>query len=78
MSNHRFQPFQAGKFLITPFIRDVREGGFAAALSVRRGQGSQAHDHVYAFSPTFDDRESALMYAAVQGRYWLINRSAFA
>ena len=46
------------------------------AGTIRRGQGSQTHDHVYAFKPTFDTRESALMYAAAQGRYWLLNPSS--
>lgn len=78
MSPNQATPFTAGKFLITPLSRDVRDGAFAASLSVRRGRGSQTHDRVYNFKPEFTTRDSALMYAAVQGRYWLINPMAFA
>jgi len=38
---------------------------------VRRGQGSQTHDSVYTFKPEFTNRDSALAYAAQQGRDWL-------
>lgn len=71
-------PFKAGKFLITPLTRCLQGGVFSASLSIRRGQGSQTHDHVYTFKPEFASRDSALMYAATQGRYWLINPLAFA
>lgn len=78
MSIQKASSFTAGKFLITPLCRTVRKGAFCASLSVRRGQGSQTHDRVYTFKPEFASQDSALMYAAVQGRYWLINPAAFA
>lgn len=78
MSSHQSQPFTAGKFLITPLAQSVKNGAFTAALSIRRGQGTQTHDRIYGFKPEFDCRESALVYAAGQGRDWLLNPSAFA
>jgi hypothetical protein len=71
-------PFSAGKFLITPLSRLVQGGAFTASLSIRRGQGRQTHDRIYTFKPEFATRDSALMYAAAQGRDWLVNPTAFA
>jgi hypothetical protein len=78
MTTHSHTAFTAGKFLITPLTRTCHNGRFIASLSVRRGKGSQTHDKVYSFHPEFESAESALTYAAVQGRYWLINPQAFA
>jgi len=76
MSTHSFAPFAAGKFLFTPLTRLASSGYFRACLSVRRGQGSQTHDSVYTFQPEFTHRDSALAYAAQQGRDWLSARAA--
>lgn len=73
-----FAPFAIGKFLFTPLSRSVRSGHFTAALSIRRGQGSQTHDSLYTFIPDFADRDSALAYAARQGRDWLRQTAAAA
>jgi len=73
-----FAPFAIGKFLFTPLSRSVRSGHFTAALSIRRGQGSQTHDSVYTFKPEFASRDSALDYATQQGHAWLNNALAFA
>lgn len=70
--------FSAGKFLITPLSRLVKEGAFSASLSIRRGQGRQTHDCIYTFKPEFATRDCALRYAAAQGRDWLVNPAAFA
>lgn len=71
-------PLSAGKFLITPLSRPAQAGGFAASLSIRRGQGRATHDRIYTFKPAFKCRDSALRYAAAQGRLWLVNLAAFA
>ncbi|MBP9941294.1 MAG: hypothetical protein KBF33_07840 [Comamonas sp.] len=42
-------------------------------LSIQRGQGRQQLDRVYTFKPEFKTQDSALMYAAVQGRHWLLD-----
>jgi hypothetical protein len=78
MSFHTSLPFAVGKYLITPITRAAKTGSYTACLSIRRGQGAQTHDRVYTFKPEFDNQESALMYAAAQGRYWLLNPASLA
>ena len=78
MSPHRFESFAVGKFLLTPLTRCARNGRFTASLSIRRGKGSQTHDSVYTFKPGFTNRDSALAYAAQQGRDWLSHPVAIA
>lgn len=73
MSSIASLPFTVGKFLITPLTRSAQAGRFVASLSIRRGTGSQTHDRVYTFKPEFPTQDSALTYAAAQGRYWLLN-----
>jgi hypothetical protein len=77
MSSFSSLPFTVGKFLITPLIRSNNAGRFSAALSIRRGQGTQTHDRVYTFKPDFASKDSALVYAAAQGRYWMLNPASF-
>lgn len=71
-------PFAVGNFRITPLSRSHDAGHHTALLSVRRGEGAQTYDRVYTFKPEFKSQDSALMYAAAQGRYWLINPAALA
>lgn len=77
MSSFSSLPFTVDKFLITPLIRLNNAGRFSAALSIRRGQGTQTHDRVYTFKPDFASKDSALVYAAAQGRYWMLNPASF-
>ena len=78
MSFHTSLPFAVGKYLITPITRAAQSGAYIASLFIRRGQGAQTHDRVYTFKPEFKSRDSALMYAAAQGRYWLLNPASLA
>ncbi|WHZ09600.1 MAG: hypothetical protein OJF60_000039 [Burkholderiaceae bacterium] len=78
MPSYSSLPFTVGKFQITPLIHATAVGRYIASLSIRRGQGRQAHHSVYTFKPEFTSRDSALMYASAQGRYWLINPAALA
>ena len=71
-------PFAIGKFLFTPLTRPAGRERFTASLSIRRGQGSQTQDSVYTFKPEFVCRNTALAYAAAQGRDWLRDPSALA
>ena len=73
MSFTNTHPFAIGDFRITPLSRSHGEGKHRAVLSIRSGQGSATHDRVYTFKPEFKTQDSALMYAATQGRYWLLN-----
>ena len=78
MSFASTHPFAVGDFRITPLSRSHGEGQHTALLSIRRGRGSQTHDRVYTFKPEFKTQDSALMYAAAQGRYWLLNPASLA
>ncbi|MEY2803516.1 MAG: hypothetical protein RL657_852 [Pseudomonadota bacterium] len=78
MSSFSATPFTVGKFLITPLTRLGPAGRFTAALSIRRGQGTQTHDRIYAFKPAFATQDSVLTYAAAQGRYWMLHPASWA
>ena len=78
MSSMSSLPFTVGKFLITPLSRSDTAGRFIASLSIRRGQGTQTHDRIYTFKPEFTNKDSALTYAAAQGRYWLLHPASLA
>jgi hypothetical protein len=78
MSSASTHSFAVGKFLITPLTRAHTAGHHTASLSIRRGEGTQTHDRVYTFKPEFETQDSALMYAAAQGRYWLLNPASLA
>jgi hypothetical protein len=73
MSSNSSLPFSDGRFRITPLTRQHPAGHHTASLSIRRGKGTQTHDRIYTFKPEFPSSDSALMYAALQGRNWLIN-----
>jgi hypothetical protein len=78
MPSIAYLPFTVGQFLITPLTRSAQAGRFVASLSIRRGKGSQTHDRIYTFKPEFATQDSALTYAAAQGRYWLLNPASLA
>ncbi|MFM7025776.1 MAG: hypothetical protein ACKOWC_06925 [Limnohabitans sp.] len=78
MSSISSLPFAVGKFTITPLTRPHTAGHHTASLSIRRGVGTQTHDRIYTFKPEFKTQDSALMYAAAQGRYWLLNPASLA
>ena len=75
--NHT-HPFAVGEFRITPMSRSHGADQHTALLSIRRGKGSQTSDRVYTFKPEFKAQDSALMYAAAQARYWLLNPASLA
>ena len=78
MSFASTHPFAVGELEITPLSRSNGKDQHTALLSIRRGQGSQTHDRVYTFKREFKTQDSALMYAAAQGRYWLLNPASLA
>ena len=73
MSVNTNHPFALGDYQIPPLSRAHGANRHTALLSIRRGKGSQTHDRIYTFKPEFRTKDSALMYAAAQGRYWLLN-----
>ena len=73
MSSIATHPFAFREFQITPMSRSHGNDQHTALLSIRRGKGSQTSDRVYTFKPEFKTQDSALLYAAAQGRDWLLN-----
>ncbi|NLX17441.1 MAG: hypothetical protein GXY45_10810 [Ramlibacter sp.] len=73
MSFDSIRPFSAGRLQLTPLSRSQGTDHHTAVLSIRQGQGSQTHDRVFTFKAQFPTRHDALMYAAAQGRQWLLN-----
>ena len=71
-------PIAVGNFRITPLSRPHDAGHHTAILSIRRGAGSQTYDRIYTFKPEFETQDSALVYAAAQGRHWLSNPASLA
>ena len=71
-------PFAVGELRITPLSRPHGANHHTALLAIRTGRGWQAHDRIRAVEPAFQSRESALMYAAGQGRYGLLNPASMA
>ncbi len=78
MSFASTHPFAVGDFQITPLSRSHGGDQHTALLSIQSGQGSGTLDRIYTFKPEFKTQDSALMYAAAQGRYWLLNPASLA
>jgi hypothetical protein len=68
--------FAVGKYLVSPLIKDLDDGGFAASVSIRSGRGSGTHDRVMRFTPRFASRATAMRYAAREGLAWVRERTA--
>ena len=78
LTSTQAQPFTSGKYLITPLSRACTNGRYSATVSIRSGRGSGTSDRIYTFEADFGTPEDALLYAAAQGRHWLIHPRAFA
>ena len=65
-----------GKYLVSPLIKNLDDGRFAAAVSIRSGRGSGMHDRVMRFTPRFASRAAAVGYAIDQGLGWVRERTA--
>lgn len=65
-----------GKYLVSPLIKDLDDGRFAASVSIRSGRGSGMHDRVMRFTPSFGNRAAAVRYAVDQGLGWVRERTA--
>lgn len=64
---------QVGKFLVTPTIKRIDGGLYAASVSIRRGM----HDRVFRLIPRFTDDVRATRYALALGRQ-LVHRNQLA
>ncbi len=65
-----------GKYLVSPLIKNLENGSFAASVSIRSGRGSGMHDRVMRFTPQFASHAAALVYAVEQGLGWAHARTA--
>jgi len=65
-----------GKYLVSPLIKNLDDGRFAAAVSIRSGRGSGMHDRVMRFTPHFASHAAALRYAVDEGLHWVRERTA--
>ncbi|MBV8500971.1 MAG: hypothetical protein JO006_04570 [Paucibacter sp.] len=61
---------EVGRFLVSPMTQTHTDGGFAALVSIRSGQGMASIDRVMRFVPSFSNRRAALRYAAHEGMAW--------
>jgi hypothetical protein len=64
-----------GKYLVSPLIKNLDDGRFAASVSIRSGRGSGMHDRVMRFTPLFPSHGAALRYAVDQGLGWVRERT---
>jgi hypothetical protein len=64
-----------GKYLISPLVKLLENGWYAASVSIRSGSGSGTHDRVLRLTRLFRDRVAALQYATAEGLQWIGHRS---
>ena len=64
-----------GKYLISPLVKVLENGWYAASVSIRSGSGSGTHDRVLRLTRLFRDRVAALQYATAEGLQWIGHRS---
>ena len=64
-----------GKYLVSPLIKHLDDGRFAASVSIRSGRGSGMHDRVMRFTPRFASHSAALRYAVDEGLGWVRERT---
>ena len=64
-----------GKYQVSPLVKDLDDGRFAASVSIRSGRGSGMHDRVMRFTPRFVSRAAAVRYAIDEGLGWVRERT---
>ncbi|MDH0865479.1 hypothetical protein N5D62_13240 [Mitsuaria sp. GD03876] len=69
----RSKSIEVGRFLVSPMTKPHADGGFAAVVSIRSGQGMTSTDRVMRFVPAFLSRRAALRYAATEGTAWALS-----
>ena len=60
-----------GKYLVSPLIKLMDDGRYAASVSIRSGSGRCTHDRVFRFIPPIIDRLTASQYAQAEGLAWI-------
>ena len=61
---------QVGRYLVSPLVKRLADGDFAASVSLRCGAGTTTTDRVLRFHHRFHSREAALRHAVRQGEAW--------
>jgi len=64
-------PLQIGKYLVSPLIRPLGLGRYAASVSIRSGRGSATHDRVMRLSTVFASADAATRHATAHGLAWI-------
>jgi hypothetical protein len=70
-TTHHNTAIEVGKYLVSPLPKELADGRFAAAVSIRSGRGSNTHDRVMRFPSSFATRDAAVRYATEQGLAWV-------
>lgn len=61
----------SGKYLISPLIKPLENGWYAASVSIRSGSGSATHDRVLRLTRLFQSKLAAVQYAIAEGLQWV-------
>jgi hypothetical protein len=63
-----------GKYLISPLVKVLENGWYAASVSIRSGSGSGTHDRVLRLTRLFRSKLAAAQYATAEGLQWIGQR----
>lgn len=74
MNNNDNRNVAVGKYLVSPLIKQLDDGRFAASVSIRSGRGRGMHDRVMRFTELFRSECAAVRYATEQGQSWIQGR----
>jgi MoaA/NifB/PqqE/SkfB family radical SAM enzyme len=65
----------SGKYLISPLVKPLENGWYAASVSIRSGSGSGTHDRVLRLTRLFRSKLAAIQYAIAEGLQWTGQRT---
>jgi hypothetical protein len=64
-------PRQVGKYLVSPLVRVLENGWFAASVSIRSGSGSATTDRVLRLARLFRCANEAVASARAEAGQWI-------
>ena len=65
----------SGKYLISPLVKPLENGWYAASVSIRSGSGTGTHDRVLRLTRLFKSKLAAVQYAIGEGLQWVAHGS---
>ena len=71
MNENNTSNLTVGKYLISPLVKALENGWYAASVSIRSGSGSQTHDRVLRLTRLFRSQLAAVQYATAEGLKWI-------